>query len=60
MSIDRNGGYSRSECGASWNEGDDGECECTKCSKRRWDIARAEFDYDAKREDELLKGLDHV
>jgi hypothetical protein len=48
---------SRNDCGAPWNEGDDGECECSTCCYRRREAARedkmideAEYKRDCERE----------
>ena len=49
---DPNDGCDPSACGAPWNEGDDGECECTRCSKARRDREREEWMIDNQREDE--------
>ncbi len=47
---DPNDGCDPSACGAPWNEGDDGECECTRCAKARRDMAKAEAQIDEMRE----------
>ena len=50
--MERNDGCSPREHGAPWNEGNDGECECSSCRKRQRDIDRADFLIDQEREEE--------
>ena len=47
--IDRNAGCGN-ECGAPWNEGDDGECDCWHCRMRRYKEARSEYMMDREPE----------
>ena len=38
--YDPNDGSNPHICGAPWNEGDDGTCECTRCLKHKRQEAR--------------------
>jgi hypothetical protein len=49
---DPNDGCDPSACGAPWNEGDDGECECTRCKKAARNREKDEYLIDEQREDE--------
>jgi hypothetical protein len=42
------------DCGAPWNEGDDGECECSRCNRRRRKMIADEIAIDREDIDELF------
>ena len=44
---------------ASWNEGEEGECECSRCLHQRREMERVERLIDERREEEYGRGRTH-